>query len=48
MTNTRNCKKPIVAIINLDTADIVKDNKLGFTANPGNIDAIKNGFYSND
>ena len=34
-------KKPILAIINGDTADIVKDNKLGFVANPQDISSIK-------
>ena len=33
-------KKPILAIINGDTADIIKDNNLGFCADPSNIDAI--------
>ena len=37
-------KKPILAILNGDTADIVKDNNLGFTADPSNIDAIKDVF----
>jgi glycosyltransferase involved in cell wall biosynthesis len=37
-------KKPILAIINGDTADIVKGDNLGFTANPSNIDAIKDVF----
>jgi glycosyltransferase involved in cell wall biosynthesis len=33
-------KKPILAIINGDTANIVKDNNLGLYANPSKIDAI--------
>jgi hypothetical protein len=33
-----------LAIINGDTADIVKDNNLGFVANPGDINSIKNVF----
>ena len=33
-------KKPILAIINGDTADIVKDNNLGLCVDPSNIDAI--------
>jgi len=33
-------KKPILAIINGDTADIIKDNNLGLCADPSNIDAI--------
>jgi len=37
-------KKPILAIINGDTADIVRVNNLGFTADPSNIDAIKDVF----
>jgi len=37
-------KKPILAIINGDTADIVKDNKLGFVANPEDISSIKSIF----
>ncbi len=36
--------KPILAIINGDTADIIRDNKLGFTSEPNNIDEIKNIF----
>lgn len=37
-------KRPILAIINGDTADIVKDNNLGFIANPGDINSIKSVF----
>jgi glycosyltransferase involved in cell wall biosynthesis len=37
-------KKPILAIINGETADIVKDNKLGYVANPDEIDSIRNIF----
>ena len=37
-------KKPILAIINGDTADIVKDNKLGLVANPEDISSIKSIF----
>jgi glycosyltransferase involved in cell wall biosynthesis len=37
-------KKPIIAIINGDTADIIKDNNLGFVANPSDITDIKNIF----
>jgi glycosyltransferase involved in cell wall biosynthesis len=37
-------KKPILAIINGDTADIVKDNNLGLCTNPSDIDAIANMF----
>jgi glycosyltransferase involved in cell wall biosynthesis len=37
-------KRPILAIINGDTANIVKDNNLGFVANPGDISSIKNIF----
>jgi glycosyltransferase involved in cell wall biosynthesis len=33
-------KKPILAIINGDTADIIKENNLGLHAEPSNIDAI--------
>lgn len=33
-------KKPILAIINGDTADIIKDNNLGLCVDPSNIDAI--------
>ena len=33
-------KKPILAIINGDTADIVRDNNLGLCANPSNISEI--------
>ena len=33
-------KKPILAIIKGDTADIVKDNNLGLCADPSNIEAI--------
>lgn len=34
--------KPILAIINGDAADIVKDNNLGYTAHPDDIVEIKN------
>jgi glycosyltransferase involved in cell wall biosynthesis len=37
-------KKPILAIINGDTADIIKDNNLGFFASPGDVESIKNVF----
>lgn len=37
-------KKPILAVINGDTADIIKENNLGFIANPNNIKEIKNIF----
>jgi len=37
-------KKPILAIINGDTADIVKDNNLGLVANPEDINSIKSVF----
>ena len=37
-------KKPILAIINGDTADIVRDNNLGLCANPANIDLIVDAF----
>jgi len=37
-------KKPILAIINGDTADIIKDNNLGFVANPSDIKSIINIF----
>ena len=33
-------KKPILAIINGDTADIINDNNLGLCADPSNIGAI--------
>ena len=33
-------KKPILAIINGETADIVRDNNLGFYADPSNIKMI--------
>jgi len=39
-----SAKKPILAIINGDTADIVKDNNLGLVANPSDIKSIKNIF----
>jgi len=32
--------KPIIAIITGDTADIIKDNQLGYVAYPNNLDAI--------
>ena len=34
-------KKPILAVINGDVADIVKDNNLGFCADPSDISKIK-------
>ena len=37
-------KKPILAIINGDTAQIIKDNNLGFCAHPNNTEEIKNIF----
>jgi glycosyltransferase involved in cell wall biosynthesis len=37
-------KKPILAIINGDTANIIQDNNLGFTAKPNDINDIKNCF----
>ena len=37
-------KKPILAIINGDVADIVNDNKLGVCADPSNIVIIKKAF----
>lgn len=37
-------KKPILAIINGDTANIIKDNKLGYISNPSNIDEIQDIF----
>jgi glycosyltransferase involved in cell wall biosynthesis len=37
-------KKPILAIINGETAKIIKDNKLGLCASPSNIQAISNLF----
>jgi glycosyltransferase involved in cell wall biosynthesis len=37
-------KKPILAILNGDAAKIVEDNKLGFTARPDDLEAIKNIF----
>jgi len=37
-------KKPILAILKGDAASIIKDNKLGFTAFPDNLDEIKNIF----
>jgi len=37
-------KKPIIAIINGDTADIIKDNNLGFVASPSDVRGIKNVF----
>jgi len=36
--------KPILAIINGDTADIIRDNNLGFVSEPNDIDNIKNIF----
>ena len=33
-------KKPILAIINGDTANIIQDNNLGLCANPSKVDAI--------
>uniref|UniRef100_UPI0040487EA9 glycosyltransferase n=1 Tax=Aliarcobacter sp. TaxID=2321116 RepID=UPI0040487EA9 len=37
-------KKPIIAIINGDTADIIKENNLGFSAHPNDLNEIKNIF----
>jgi glycosyltransferase involved in cell wall biosynthesis len=37
-------KRPILAIIKGDTASIVRDNNLGYTADPNDIDNIKNIF----
>ena len=37
-------KKPILAIINGETADIIKENNLGLHANPSDIESIKNVF----
>ena len=37
-------KKPILAIVNGDAAQIIKDNNLGFCAHPNNINEIKNVF----
>ena len=37
-------KKPILAIINGDTADIIRENNLGYTAKPNNIEEIKKCF----
>jgi len=36
--------KPILAVINGDAAEIIKDNNLGFCANPNDIEEIKNIF----
>jgi len=33
-------KKPILAVINGDTAEIVRDNNLGICANPSSIESI--------
>jgi len=37
-------KKPILAIINGDVSDIVKDNNLGVCADPSNVNLIKEAF----
>ena len=37
-------KKPILAIINGDVADIVNDNDLGVCADPSNVNLIKEAF----
>jgi glycosyltransferase involved in cell wall biosynthesis len=37
-------KKPILAIINGDVADIVNDNSLGICADPSNVELIKKAF----
>ena len=37
-------KKPILAVINGDVADIVKDNNLGYCTKPNDIDKIRDGF----
>ena len=39
-------KKPILAIINGDTADIIKDNNLGLCVNPSNVDSIAKMFQN--
>ena len=36
--------RPILAILNGDAANIIKDNKLGYCSSPNDIDAIKNTF----
>ena len=37
-------KKPILAIINGDVADIINDNKLGICVDPSNLGLIKEAF----
>jgi len=37
-------KKPILAIINGETADIVNDNNLGISVGPSNVGLIKEAF----
>lgn len=37
-------KKPIIGVINGDTADIIRENNLGYVAKPDNIEEIKNVF----
>ncbi|MCW8895357.1 glycosyltransferase family 4 protein [Sulfurimonas sp.] len=37
-------KKPILAVINGDAADIIRDNNLGYCANPSDISEIKETF----
>jgi len=37
-------KKPILAFINGDTAEIIKENNIGFIANPSDIDEMKSTF----
>ena len=37
-------KKPILAIINGDVADIVNNNNLGISVDPSNLNAIKKAF----
>jgi glycosyltransferase involved in cell wall biosynthesis len=39
-----SAKKPILAIINGDAAEIIKSNNLGYCAHPNDIDEIKNIF----
>jgi len=37
-------KKPIIAIVNGDTADIIEDNNLGYCAKPNDLEEIKDVF----
>ncbi|WP_241761427.1 glycosyltransferase family 4 protein [Sulfurimonas gotlandica] len=39
-----SAKKPILAIINGETADIIKENNLGYCAHPNDVNEIKNIF----